>query len=74
MHFPDYSVALSSDEPHVNVRTLEDGRVAVRIEQHTGYIAIRGTVEQLLAIAVGIRDGVHVAEMEHLGHDIAVAQ
>ena len=76
MKYPSFCVSLSEDEPLVTASTrgVQNGRISVNIHENDGNLQVIGTVEQLLAVAVAIRDAVHVVEMEQLGYDVAVAE
>jgi hypothetical protein len=80
MRHPSYSVSF---EPDAHVRVTADmsvpfdpgpPRVSIAIRDHTGNLQLICTPDQAYEIAAGIRDAVHIAEMERLGHDIAVAE
>jgi hypothetical protein len=77
MKFPRFTAVLDGT-PDVIVNPMPGGMAAAHIEdQHptigisAGTVTLYGTPAQLLAVAEGIRDGVHLVEAERLAAELA---
>jgi hypothetical protein len=75
MQHPQIALVLSEDEPRFHaLPPRPDGIMSVAVHQRSGTLQLFGTVEQLLALAAGIKDAVHLEQIVQLGHDVATAE